>query len=145
MINFCSFRPSPAASHQPPSIRLRCRDFNFIAFHFDEDGQAQPVFESIRRLTCRLESVDRLYAFSYRPPSAEKPIKCWGLYNPVKELERMGITQETRQKTGWRITNINAKYEVRHACTSGRWLTRNSTALPTQPCSACHTPFQTPP
>ncbi len=115
MINFCSYRPSPHASHQPPSIRLRCRDFNFIAFHFKEDGQAQPVFDSIRRLTCRLESVDKLYAFSYRPSSAERSAKGWSIYNPVLELERMGITQETRQKTGWRLSNINAKFEVWHS------------------------------
>jgi myotubularin-related protein 6/7/8 len=112
MINYCSFRPSPPASHQPPSIRLRCRDFNFIAFHFEEDSQARPVFDTIRQLTCRLEHMDKLYAFSYRPTASERGLKGWSLYSPLKELERMGITQETRRQTGWRISNINLKYEV---------------------------------
>lgn len=111
MISLCSYRPSPPASHQPPSIRLRCRDFNFIAFHFDTDQQARGVFDSVKALTSRLGHVDKLYAYSYPSNSAEKAIKGWDIYDARKELRRMGISEKSADK-GWRITNVNNNYEV---------------------------------
>ncbi|KAB8228043.1 uncharacterized protein BDW43DRAFT_316250 [Aspergillus alliaceus] len=36
IISFCTLRPTPAASRQPSSIRLRCRDFAFVCLYFVE-------------------------------------------------------------------------------------------------------------
>jgi len=112
MVGHCSYRPSPLASHQPSSIRLRCRDFNFIAFHFENDSAARAVFESIRSLTCRLEHIDKLYAFTNPSNAAERPIKGWKVYDAKKEFERMGLTSNNNSNA-WRLSSINSTYQVR--------------------------------
>jgi myotubularin-related protein 6/7/8 len=89
---------------------MRCRDFNFMAFHFDDDVKARAVFENIRLLTCRLGNIDKLYAFNYSSNAVEREIKGWDLYNPIKEFERMGISESGTHKA-WRISAINSKYE----------------------------------
>ncbi|KIW06230.1 uncharacterized protein PV09_02706 [Verruconis gallopava] len=109
MISYCVYRPSPPASHQPPTIRLRCRDFTFIAFNFLTDKEARAVFESIRACTCRLGSLDKLLAFSYHSVPREKKINGWALYDARKEFARQGIGPKNTDK-GWRITEINKDY-----------------------------------
>jgi myotubularin-related protein 6/7/8 len=80
-----------------------------MAFHFDDDMKARAVFENIRLLTCRLGSIEKLYAFNYSSNAAEREIKGWDLYNPSKEFERMGIS-ETGTHKAWRISTINSKF-----------------------------------
>ncbi|KAF3926253.1 Myotubularin [Dactylellina cionopaga] len=88
---------------QALAIRLRCRDFTFITFCFDTEQEAKDVFDSIKRLTCG-GSVERLYAFIYKPTKFEAPYNGWNLYDAQKEFERQGITDD------WRVSTINSSY-----------------------------------
>jgi|SRR5277367_817039 hypothetical protein len=54
-------------------------------------------------------STNQLYAFFYEPGKVEKKINAWGIYQPVKEFERMGLGTKTNE---WRITHINKDYQV---------------------------------
>ncbi|KAF2834751.1 protein phosphatase [Patellaria atrata CBS 101060] len=110
MIGFCTFRPAPPASHQPPSIRLRCRDFTFIAFHFLSENSARDVYDTIKSLSCRLGRLERLYAFHFKPHPPEKDINGWELYDARKEFARLGISEENPD-VGWRISEINKDFQ----------------------------------
>ncbi|KAF2101676.1 phosphatases II [Rhizodiscina lignyota] len=110
MIAYCTYRPVPPASHQAPSIRLRCRDFKFVAFHFVSDTKARDVYDSIKSLTCRLGRIEKLYAFSYRPQPPEKDVNGWTLYDAKREFERLGVTADGAN-CGWRLSTVNASYE----------------------------------
>ncbi len=112
MIAFCTYRPAPAASHQAPSIRIRCRDFTFVAFHFTSEAKARDVYDSIKSLTCKLGRIERLYAFSYCPQPPEKEVNGWELYDARREWKRLGISQKDVDR-GWRISEINVDYQVR--------------------------------
>ena len=106
---------SAAHAKTPPkdhAIRLRCRDFTFVAFHFSDETQARSVYDSIKALTCGLGSFDKLYAFTYDPPPIEKSINGWQIYDARKEYRRMGISPKGADR-GWRLTDINRDYEVR--------------------------------
>ncbi|KAI9692313.1 MAG: hypothetical protein M1822_006544 [Bathelium mastoideum] len=110
MIAFCSYRPAPPASHQSPSIRLRCRDFVFVAFHFLSESKARDVYDSIKSLTCKLGRIEKLYAFSYRAQGPEKEVNGWNVYDAKREFARQGIGEKNADR-GWRISRINANYE----------------------------------
>lgn len=109
MISLCTFRPSPPSSGVPSSIRLRGRDFKFLTFNIEDDKQARDVFESIRGATCKLKSVDKLYAFVYEAPPQEKKINGWEVYDAKAEWRRQGISEKGVDK-GWRISKINVDY-----------------------------------
>ncbi|KAH8815733.1 protein-tyrosine phosphatase-like protein [Xylogone sp. PMI_703] len=109
MISLCTFRPSPSISPLPSSIRLRCRDFNFMNLNFNDEKEARDVFESIRASTCRLGSIDKLYAFNYKPPPQERKINGWEVYDPRAEWKRQGISSKGVDR-GWRISTINLDY-----------------------------------
>ena len=113
MISYCIYRPVPHAhSHQAPSIRLRCRDFTFFAFHFLSDAKARDVFESIRALSCKLGRLDKLLAFTYQPKPPEDAFNGWDIYNARREWRRLGISPKDSDK-GWRVSEINKNYKVR--------------------------------
>ncbi|KAK7990760.1 protein phosphatase [Apiospora arundinis] len=105
----CTFRPSAAASGRPSTIRLRCRDFMFISFHFAEEAAARDAFEHIRNHTCRLGTIEKLYAFSYQPLKQEKHLNGWEIYDPKTEFRRQGISTKSVDR-GWRISTINQDY-----------------------------------
>ncbi|KAL1989346.1 hypothetical protein VTN96DRAFT_108 [Rasamsonia emersonii] len=109
IISFCTFRPAPAVSRQPSSIRLRCRDFTFVCFYFASESKARDVYETLKQWTCKVGRVDKLYAFTYQPPAPERDINGWELYDARKEWARQGIGKEG-SNTGWRISQINADY-----------------------------------
>ena len=109
VIAFCTFRPTLQGSGNDSLIRIRCRDFRFLAFSFTDDKQARDVFESIKGATCKLGKVENLYAFSYRPPLQEKEINGWEVYNAKAEWRRQGISEKGVDR-GWRISRINADY-----------------------------------
>lgn len=109
MIAFCTFRPTPPGSGLSSSIRLRCRDFRFLTFNLAEDRQARDVFESIKGATCKLGSIEKLYAFSYKPQSLEKQINGWDIYDAKAEWKRLGISDKGVDR-GWRISKINVDY-----------------------------------
>ncbi|CAK7273247.1 phosphatidylinositol-3-phosphatase ymr1 [Sporothrix epigloea] len=109
IIAHCTFRPTPSTSGVPSSIRIRCRDFNIVCFNFFDDKQAREVFEFIRHRTCRLTSIEKLYAFSYVPARQEKDLYGWHLYDARAEFRRQGISEKLSDK-GWRISAINKDY-----------------------------------
>jgi myotubularin-related protein 6/7/8 len=111
IISYCTFRPSSPTSGLASSIRLRCRDFTFLTFHFSDNHAARDVFESIKELTCKLGRIEKLYAFSYRPQQPEKEVDYWKFYNAKQEWKRQGISEKEADK-GWRISTINLDYKV---------------------------------
>lgn len=104
----------PALYGKPSSIRLRCKDFNLVAFQIEDEAEARKAYESIKALTC-LNRVERLYAFSYQPPPAEKQVNGWEIYDPRLEFKRMGISPKFPDR-GWRLSDINKDYQVRRMC-----------------------------
>lgn len=112
MIARCILRPMPLATRQLSSIRLQCRDFTFVAFQLTDDASAREIFDHIRTLSCQTGSLDRLYAFSYKPPPDEQKIDGWHIYDARREFKRMGIGPKEADR-GWRISDINHDYVVR--------------------------------
>ncbi|KAK5136004.1 hypothetical protein LTR08_004258 [Meristemomyces frigidus] len=105
-------------SGRSPSIRIRCRDFQMIAFHFgpissDErttDETARQMFFTLRSRCC-LEKIEHMLAFHFQPPQEE--IRAGGpAYDARKEFARMGIGGKAPEGPGsaWRITDINQDY-----------------------------------
>ena len=111
IIQICTLRPSPPASHLPSSIRLRCRDFTFVCFCFVDERKARDVYDSIKAWTCKLGRIEKLYAFSYQPQRPEKEVNGWDIYIPREEWKRQGISDKSTDK-GWRISTINTDYDV---------------------------------
>ncbi|PKS10329.1 hypothetical protein jhhlp_002080 [Lomentospora prolificans] len=110
ILSYCAFRPTPPASGIPSSIRIRCRDFTFVTFNFQDDKVAREAFEFIRTRTCKLGTVEKLYAFSHKPLKTEESINGWELYDARAEFRRQGISEKSSDK-GWRISTINQDYK----------------------------------
>ncbi|EXJ95905.1 hypothetical protein A1O1_01030 [Capronia coronata CBS 617.96] len=113
IIQTCTLRPTPTASRQPSSIRLRCRDFTFVCFYFNDDRKARDVYDSIKAWTCKLSGIEKLYAFTYQPQGPERDVSPngWSLYDPMREWRRMGIGHDNK-KSNWRISVINQDYAL---------------------------------
>lgn len=109
LLAYCHFRPTPPASGREPSIRIGGRDFYFITLLFPENKSAQDAFNFIKTRACRLGSIDRLYAFNYKPHPKERPIHGWDIYDPKKEFRRQGIGEKLPDR-GWRISDVNNNY-----------------------------------
>ncbi|PHH62539.1 hypothetical protein CDD81_6925 [Ophiocordyceps australis] len=109
MLCYCALRPTPSVSRQAPSIRVRCRDFTFVMFIFVDNDVARDVFDFIKARTCRLGTVERLFAFSHKPLRKEQEVNGWEIYDPRAEFRRQGISEKLPDK-GWRITSINKDY-----------------------------------
>lgn len=109
MLCFCTFRPTLPTSGIPSSIRIRCRDFTFVTFNFQDDKQAREAYDFIRTRTCKLGSVEKLYAFSHKPLKAEQGMDGWDLYDARAEFKRQGVSEKSADK-GWRISTINQDY-----------------------------------
>ncbi|TQV92587.1 hypothetical protein V2A60_009059 [Cordyceps javanica] len=109
VFSHCTFRPTPPGSRQASSIRIRCRDFTFVTFNFASSEVAKEVFEFIKLRTCKLGTVERLFAFSHKPLRNEREVDGWHLYDPKTEFRRQGISEKLPDK-GWRITHINKDY-----------------------------------
>lgn len=100
----------PANASAPAHLRLRNRDFSFLTLQFKTERECRDVFESVKALAVVREGVEKLYAFSYCPGPKERKANGWGVYDPLKEYERMGIG--TERCKGWRISKINKDYTV---------------------------------
>ncbi|KAG5951579.1 hypothetical protein E4U53_002755 [Claviceps sorghi] len=109
ILSYCSLRPTPSSSRQAPSIRIRCRDFTFVTFNFADNEVAREAFDFIKARTCKLGTVEKLYAFSHKPLQHEKEMNGWHFYDPKAEFRRQGIGEKLSDK-GWRVTNINQDY-----------------------------------
>ncbi|KAK2590262.1 phosphatidylinositol-3-phosphatase ymr1 [Conoideocrella luteorostrata] len=106
---YCALRPTYPTSGQSPSIRIRCRDFTFVTFNFNDNDVARDVFDFVKARTCKLGTVEKLFAFSHRPLRNEREVNGWELYDPKAEFRRQGISEKLPDR-GWRITNINKDY-----------------------------------
>lgn len=113
IIQFCTLRPSPAASRQPSSIRMRCRDFTFVCFYFSDDRKARDVYDSIKAWTCKLSGIEKLYAFTYQPQGPERDAtpSGWSVYDPMREWRRLGVGEDNKA-SNWRISKLNLDYSV---------------------------------
>lgn len=80
-----------------------------MTFNFPDSEVAREVFDFIKSRTCKLGTVEKLYAFSHRPLKNEKAVNGWNIYDPKAEFRRQGISAKLSDK-GWRITNINHDY-----------------------------------
>ncbi|PFH61113.1 hypothetical protein XA68_18177 [Ophiocordyceps unilateralis] len=106
---FCALRPTPPTSRLAPSIRIRCRDFTFVTFNFTDNDAARQAFDFIFARTCKLGTVERLFAFNHKPLASEKGLNGWEIYDPRAEFRRQGISEKLADR-GWRITSINKDY-----------------------------------
>lgn len=101
-----------------PAIRIRCRDFQMMAFHFHGgsiDGKgpdeiAREAFFALRSHCC-VEKIEDMLAFHFHPPPQEleaRPLD----YDAKKEFARMGIGGKAAEGPGsaWRISEINHDY-----------------------------------
>lgn len=109
IIQTCVLSLTHPTSGAKPSIKLRGRDFTFVRFFLKTEQAARQVYDSVRNFTCRLGKIDKLYAFDYQPPKQEKEVNGWHLYDAEKEWARQGVGTSA---TGWRVSNVNIKYEV---------------------------------
>ncbi|KAM7193609.1 Protein-tyrosine phosphatase-like protein [Rhypophila sp. PSN 637] len=111
IISQCTLKTTPLSSGIPSSIRIQFRDFTYVSFNFPDDQEARDAFEFIRTRTCKLGSIEKLLAFSYRPPpnSLETKINGWNVYDVRSEFRRQGISEKSAD-LGWRISTINKDY-----------------------------------
>ncbi|ODV94850.1 hypothetical protein PACTADRAFT_50703 [Pachysolen tannophilus NRRL Y-2460] len=100
--SFTDENKSEVKLYDGANIRIKCRDFTYLAFDFPNVKQCNDVFESMMKLTC-LNVIEKVYAFIYTPLKIELPYDGWKMYNPIDEFKRQGIIN-------WRITNINENY-----------------------------------
>ena len=103
-------------SGRPPAIRLRCRDFQMVALHFNHassdksaDAQARHVFFALRSHCC-IDKIEDMLAFHFRAPAQESALVA--KYDAHKEFSRMGISAKSADGPGmaWRISDINQDY-----------------------------------
>ena len=109
ILSHCIFRPTPPGSRQASSIRIRCRDFTFVTFNFADTDTAKDAFEFIKSRTCKLGTVEKLFAFSHKGLKNEREVNGWQFYDPKAEFRRQGISEKSPDR-GWRVTNINKDY-----------------------------------
>ncbi|KAI6379151.1 hypothetical protein MCOR25_002129 [Pyricularia grisea] len=109
ILNHCAFRPTPPSSGIPSSIRLRCRDFSYVTFNIPDDKTAREAFDFIKTRTCKLGSIEKLYAFTYQPTRPERGLNGWALYDARDEFRRQGVSAKAKD-LGWRISDINKDY-----------------------------------
>lgn len=81
----------------------------FINFNLSDEIHAREVYEYIRIRTCRLGTIERLYAFSYQPLKGEAHLNGWHIYDPRAEFRRQGISTKSVDR-GWRVSLINKDY-----------------------------------
>lgn len=97
------------------TLKINCKDFNFLSFDFENESKCFDVFESIMKLTC-LGELNQLYAFIYQPNSIEKLLNTWKIYDPIKEFQRQGLIFDNdsqiveQSSSNWRISNVNNNY-----------------------------------
>jgi hypothetical protein len=80
-----------------------------LTINIADDKKARDSYESIKGATCKLGSIEKLYAFSYEPPPIERKINGWDIYDAKAEWKRQGISDKGVDR-GWRISKINVDY-----------------------------------
>ena len=109
--------PPTTDSGRQPAIRIKCRDFKMMAFHFHEtrsgplaDEVARQVFYVLRDRGC-VNRVESMHAFHFHPPREESNAAKTE-YDARREYARMGVSGKAADGPGtaWRISDINHDY-----------------------------------
>lgn len=82
-----------------------------MCFYFQDERKARDAYDSIKAWTCKIRSIEKLYAFSYTPVGPEKEVSQnagggWSVYDPMREWRRQGVDKNSN----WRVTKINKDY-----------------------------------
>lgn len=80
-----------------------------MTFNFSDNDAARDTFDFIKARTCKLGTVEKLYAFNHKPLKHEKEVNGWQFYDPRAEFRRQGISEKLPDK-GWRVTHVNKDY-----------------------------------
>ncbi|ODV85162.1 hypothetical protein CANARDRAFT_28459 [[Candida] arabinofermentans NRRL YB-2248] len=103
---------------QGANLRIKCRDFTFLAFAFQDIKQCHDVFDSIMKLTC-INDISKLYAFNYTPVRIEQDFNSWNDYQQITEFERQGlnlsedgIDSSYPGSDNWRLSTLNKDYRL---------------------------------
>uniref|UniRef100_A0A915JYV0 phosphatidylinositol-3,5-bisphosphate 3-phosphatase n=1 Tax=Romanomermis culicivorax TaxID=13658 RepID=A0A915JYV0_ROMCU len=85
-------------------FEIICKDVRTLKFSSKQENHSRrPLFESLQMYAFPLSNRLRLFAFE----NEEKyPIDGWSVYDPVRELKRFCLPNDT-----WRISRINVRYE----------------------------------
>ncbi|KAF3491658.1 protein phosphatase [Arthroderma uncinatum] len=81
-----------------------------MCFTFPNEAKSRDVYETIKTWTCKLGSIEKLYAFSFQPPAAERALNGWDIYDPRKEWARLGVGRADHE-SNWRISSVNIDYK----------------------------------
>ncbi|KAJ1673078.1 phosphatidylinositol-3-phosphatase ymr1, partial [Spiromyces aspiralis] len=96
-------------------INIQCHDFLMISLVCPTVAETCDVFLTIQNLIC-VDSVERLYAFHYRPLELATGAASngWDIYDPEKEFRRMGVGSAAGNDLGanWRFTDLNCNYQL---------------------------------
>ena len=86
-------------------IELICKDLRNLRFaHKQENHSRRNVFEKLQQHAFPLSHRMGLFAFEFKE---EYPENGWTMYEPVAELKRQGLPNES-----WRITKLNENYDI---------------------------------
>lgn len=86
-------------------IEIFCKDMRNLRFaHKQENHSRREVFDKLQMFAFPVSYSKQFFAFSHKETFAEDG---WSVYEPVAELRRMGVNNDT-----WRITKINEGYTV---------------------------------
>ncbi|KAI9560681.1 Myotubularin-related protein-like protein 2 [Daphnia sinensis] len=86
-------------------IELICKDLRNLRFaHKQENHSRRNVFEKLQQHAFPLSHRMNLFAFEFKE---EYPENGWTTYEPVAELKRQGLPNES-----WRITKLNENYDI---------------------------------
>lgn len=101
-----------------PTLRIRRRDFQMMAFHFHNASSEKSVDEIAREVfyclrgRCVVDRVQDMHAFHFKVPQEEMSAGPRS-YDARREFQRMGIGGKAAEGPGsaWRISEINQNYE----------------------------------
>ena len=86
-------------------IDIFCKDMRNLRFaHKQENHSRRSVFEKLQMYAFPFANNFPLFAFNYKEKFPEDG---WNVYEPVAELRRMGVNNDT-----WRITRMNENYTI---------------------------------
>ncbi|ORY81842.1 protein-tyrosine phosphatase-like protein [Leucosporidium creatinivorum] len=107
-------RNPPTITGSPTPLILRTRDFAVYELSFGSSADIDGVWDSLKALCTGVaaEGIEGLYAFFYegerKGDRKGKGKAGWGIYQPEKEFQRMGLGSRSK---AWRTSAINADFE----------------------------------
>ncbi|KAK0050555.1 myotubularin-related protein 2 [Biomphalaria pfeifferi] len=87
-------------------IDILCKDIRNLRFaHKQENHSRRQVFETIQQFAFPITNKLPFFAFEFKEKYGQE--NGWKLYDPAKELKRMGVPNES-----WRISKANESYQL---------------------------------